>query len=550
MPARCRVSFIQLLQLVAIEARAASIIERMTSLSTFSGRPTASFRLAASTLAVSILLSACGGGGGGSSNSASAVGTSPTAPTSPGAPVTRTPDAIPADYQSYANLCAAPRSGVDADGLAFPDKQGTLQDEFKFLRGWADRYYLWYNEIPNDFYMADFSNTLDYFAKLKTPQLTASGKQKDQFHFTYTTAEWNALSSAGQEVGYGLTWSRNATTAPRTWLASIVEPGSPAAAAGLKRGDMLTAVDGTDFINTSTAAGVAAINAGLFPEQAGEAHTLTINRAGTSFDVKLSASVVTSASVKNAKVIDTATGKVGYLTFDDFNAVAEKQLIDAFAMFQAQKVNDLVIDMRYNGGGLLYIASELAYMVAGPSSNGKTFERLVYNSKTAPQAPIPFLNTAYGFSSPNSAISGQALPTLGLKRVTVLTTAGTCSASEAVINGLRGIDVEVNIIGGGTCGKPYGFTPVDNCGTTYFSIEFQGVNAKGYGDFADGFSPTCAVSDDLSRALGDTSENLLAAALAYRNTNTCPTSTARASAVSMSLVRSQAKEIAVLPRGR
>jgi hypothetical protein len=522
----------------------------MTSLSTFSGRPTASFRLAASTLAVSILLSACGGGGGGSSNSASSVGTSPTAPTSPGAPVTRTPDAIPGDYQSYANLCAAPRSGVDADGLAFPDKQGTLQDEFKFLRGWADRYYLWYNEIPNDFYMADFSNTLDYFAKLKTPQLTASGKQKDQFHFTYTTAEWNALSSAGQEVGYGLTWSRNATTAPRTWLASIVEPGSPAAAAGLKRGDMLTAVDGTDFINTSTAAGVAAINAGLFPEQAGEAHTLTINRAGTSFDVKLSASVVTSASVKNAKVIDTATGKVGYLTFDDFNAVAEKQLIDAFAMFQAQKVNDLVIDMRYNGGGLLYIASELAYMVAGPSSNGKTFERLVYNSKTAPQAPIPFLNTAYGFSSPNPAISGQALPTLGLKRVTVLTTAGTCSASEAVINGLRGIDVEVNIIGGGTCGKPYGFTPVDNCGTTYFSIEFQGVNAKGYGDFADGFSPTCAVSDDLSRALGDTSENLLAAALAYRNTNTCPTSTARASAVSMSLVRSQAKEIAVLPRGR
>ena len=522
----------------------------MTSLSTFSGRPTASFRLAASTLAVSILLSACGGGGGGSSNSASSVGTSPTAPTSPGAPVTRTPDAIPADYQSYANLCAAPRSGVDAEGLAFPDKQGTLQDEFKFLRGWADRYYLWYNEIPSDFYMADFSNTLDYFAKLKTPQLTASGKQKDQFHFTYTTAEWNALSSAGQEVGYGLTWSRNATTAPRTWLASIVEPGSPAAAAGLKRGDMLTAVDGTDFVNTSTAAGVAAINAGLFPEQAGEAHTLTINRAGTSFDVKLSASVVTSASVKNAKVIDTATGKVGYLTFDDFNAVAEKQLIDAFAMFQAQKVNDLVIDMRYNGGGLLYIASELAYMVAGPSSNGKTFERLVYNSKTAPQAPIPFLNTAYGFSSPNSAISGQALPTLGLKRVTVLTTAGTCSASEAVINGLRGIDVEVNIIGGGTCGKPYGFTPVDNCGTTYFSIEFQGVNAKGYGDFADGFSPTCAVSDDLSRALGDTSENLLAAALAYRNTNTCPTSTARASAVSMSLVRSQAKEIAVLPRGR
>jgi len=522
----------------------------MTSLLTFRGR--SAFRLAAGALAASILLGACGGGGGSSGGGASGGGSTGT--TTPAPPVTtppvttRTPDVIPSDFQSYANLCAAPRSGVDAFGTPFPDKKGTLLDEMKFLRGWADRYYLWYNEIPNDFYMADFSNTLDYFAKLKTPAVTATGKPKDQFHFTYTTAEWDALSTSGQEVGYGLTWSRSSTTAPRTWLASIVEPGSPAAAAGLKRGDMLTAVDGTDFVNTTTQAGVATLNAGLFPEKAGESHRLTVSRAGTSFDVTMSAAVVSSASVKNAKVIDTATGKVGYLTFDDFNAVAEKQLIDTFAMFQAQQVNDLVIDMRYNGGGLLYIASELGYMIAGPSSSSKTFERLVYNSKTAPQSPINFLNTAYGFPSPNPASAGQALPYLGLKHVTVLTTADTCSASEAVINGLRGIDIQVDIIGGTTCGKPYGFTPVDNCGTTYFSIEFQGVNAKGFGDFADGFTPTCTVADDLSHALGDPSENLLAAALAYRTGSACPTS--RAKAVPMTLVRPEAKTIAVLPRSR
>jgi len=524
----------------------------MTSFLASAGR-SATFHLTACALAATVLLSACGGGGG--SSSSNNVGTSPgtpAVPTTPAVPgTTRTPDPIPADYQSYANLCAAPRSGVDAFGLAFPDRQGTLQDEMRFLRGWADRNYLWYDEIPQDLYMADFSNTLDYFAKLKTPAVTASGKPKDQFHFTYTTAEWDALSTSNQEVGYGVTWSRNRTSAPRTWLASIVEPGSPAAAAGLQRGDMLTAVDGIDFVNT-TGTGVNGINAGLFPAKAGESHRLSLQRGGTAFEVTLSSSVVSSASVKNAKVIETASGKVGYLTFEDFNAVAEKQLIDAFTMFQNQKVNDLVIDMRYNGGGLLYIASELGYMIAGPSSNGQTFERLVYNGKTAPQSPIPFLNTAYGFDAPSPARAGQALPYLGLKRVTVLTTAGTCSASEAVINGLRGIDVEVNIIGGGTCGKPYGFAPVDNCGTTYFSIQFQGVNAKGYGDFADGFAPTCAVADDLSHALGDTSENLLAAALAYRSTNACPASSAsaRASAVPMTLVRSPAKEIAVLPRGR
>jgi hypothetical protein len=517
------------------------------------GRPAVFSRLLLSACAALVLLSACGGGGGAPSIGASPPPVGGTPPGTPGVPSTpSTPaDPIPADYMSYQNLCAAPRTGVDAEGYAFPDRQGTLQDEMRFLRGWTDRNYLWYDEIPATVRMADYTNTLDYFAALKTPALTPSGQLKDRFHFTYTTAEWDALTTAGEEVGYGLTWSRNSATAPRTWLASIVEPGSPAANAGLKRGDMLAAVDGVDFINTRDAAGIDRINAGLFPEHAGETHRLTITRAGASFDVSLTASVVASASVKNTKVIDTPTGKVGYLTFDDHNAVAEKQLIDAFTMFKTQGVNDLVLDMRYNGGGLLYVASELAYMIAGPDSAGKTFERPVYNNKLPPDAPIPFLNKAYGFTSPNPAPANMALPYLGLKRVTVLTTAGTCSASEAVINGLRGVDVEVDIIGGQTCGKPYGFTPVDNCGTTYFSIEFKGVNAKGFGDYADGFAPTCTVADDLGHALGDPAESVLAAALSYRTTNACPASgTARASAVQMQLVRPAIKEIAIYPKRR
>jgi C-terminal processing protease CtpA/Prc len=515
-------------------------------------RSTAFSLAASSTLATLLLLSGCGGGSSGSGN-VSPISQVPVPPVDPTSPSDPQADPIPTDaFGTYWNLCAAPRTGVDAQGKAYPDRQGSLLDELKFLRAWANDYYLWYSEIPTTYRMANFNNALDYFAVLKTQALTASGKPKDKYHFTYPTAQWDALTNAGVDVGYGLTWSRNSTTAPRTWLASIVEPGSPAANAGIQRGDMLLTVDGVDFVNGSDATSVDRINAGLFPDAAGEQHRLTLQRGQNIYDVTLASASVSAAAVKNVKILDTPNGKTGYLTFDTHNAVAEKQLVDTFNQFQSAGVNDLVLDMRYNGGGLLYIASELAYMIAGPAqTSGKVFERPVYNDKIAQQPAIMFRSTAYGFDSPNPVKAGTLLPTLGLKRVTVLTTSGTCSASEAVINALRGVDVQVDVIGGQTCGKPYGFTPVPNCGTTYFSIEFKGVNNKGFGDYADGIAPTCNVQDDMKHTLGDPAEGLLAAALSYRATNSCPaSSTARGKVVPFTLVRPEVKEISIYTRPR
>lgn len=515
------------------------------------GRTTTKTRLIPAALAALLLLAGCGGGGG-----APSIGARPGTPVGqpPQPPVDTPPDPIPSKesvFGTYWNMCAAPRTGVDAEGTPYPDRQGTLLDELRFLRGWADAYYLWYNEIPNSYRMADFKNALDYFKVLKTPLLTPSGQPKDKYHFTYPTAEWEKLTNSGIDLSYGVTWSRSTgPNLPRTWLATVIEPGSPAAAAGLRRGDLLLTVDGIDFVNAGDQASVDKINAGLFPETVGEVHRFGVRRAGANIEVTMVAAEVKADPVKNVKVIETPAGKVGYLTFSSHNAVAEKELIDAFTQLRDAGVSDLVLDMRYNGGGLLYVASQLAYMVAGPASAGRVFDRPQYNDKTPVQPAIPFRSTAWGFSSPNPAPRGMALPYLGLKRVTVLSTAGTCSASEAVINGLRGIDVEVNVIGGQTCGKPYAFTPVPNCGTTYFSIEFKGVNEKGFGDYADGMAPTCNVQDDLSREVGDPSEGMLAAALQFNATRSCPaaTATARARTAPLQLVRPEAAEIAVMTR--
>lgn len=528
--------------------------------SPFTPRRTApSLRLISSSLAALFVLAGCGGGGGspGVTNAPIAQNPPPTAPTPPTTPPPVANQPTPEDlnpnllgdaYSTYWNKCAVPRTGRDASGKAYPDVQGTLLDELKFLRAWTNQYYLWYNEVPNTYKMADFTSALDYFEVLKTPALTANGQPKDRYHFTYTTAEWDAMQTQGIDLGYGITWSRSTNQgAPRTWLITAVEPGSLAAAAGLLRGDMLLKVDGVDFVNAADEASVDRINAGLFPESAGASHQFTLQRGGVAYDVTLAGAEVVEAPVKNVKVIETASGKVGYLTFDSFNALSEKQLYDAFTTFKQAGVNDLVLDVRYNGGGLLYLASQLAYMIAGPeSTSGKVFEQSRYNDKTPAYQPIMFRSTAWGFASNNPLRTGTPLPTLGLKRVTVLSTAGTCSASESVINGLRGADIEVIQIGGTTCGKPYGFTPVPNCGTTYFSIEFQGVNHKGFGDFTDGLAPTCQVSDDLSRPVGDQNEGLLAAALAYRASGTCPVSTtARARQVPMRIVRPEVKEISI-----
>jgi carboxyl-terminal processing protease len=194
-----------------------------------------------------------------------------------------------------------------------------------------------------------------------------------------------------------------------------------------------------------------------------------------------------------------------------------------------------VLDLRYNGGGYLFIASELAYMIAGPNrTGGRVFERLSYNSKrTAETEDTPFFDTSCIYDG-SRCTSSQPLPTLNLGRVYVLTQKGSCSASESVINGLRGVDVEVIQIGGQTCGKPYGFTAKNNCGISYFPIEFVGVNAKGFGDYADGFVPSglasgggrklpgCELADDFNHALSDPAERMLAAALSYRSSGQCP----------------------------
>lgn len=487
----------------------------------------------AALVALAALLAGCGGGGGGGGGGSIATPPAASGPTWT-AGVYEQPSAFEA-------RCAVPRTGTDpATGNPYADRAGSTLYENHWLRAWSHAYYLWYSELP-DLNPANTPTTAAYFELLKTSNASPSGQPKDRFHFTYPSAEWFALSQSGVQVGYGAEWALLAVRPPRRAVVAYVQPGSPADTAGLRRGVEVLTVDGVDLVNAGDQASVDTLNAGLFPARSGESHSFGVRDPATQTTrtVTLTAGSVTGTPVQNVRTIQTPTGLVGYLTFNDHIATAEQQLSQAVNQLANAGITDLVLDLRYNGGGFLAIASELAYMIAGPGrTSGATFEQLAFNDKYPTTDPIsgerltptPFYAQARGFS----LAGGTSLPTLNLSRVFVLTGPGTCSASESIINGLRGVDVEVIQIGSTTCGKPYGFYPQDNCGTTYFTIQFKGVNAKGFGDYTDGFSPAnspgvagvsvpgCSVADDFTHELGDPLESRLAAALAWRTSPSCP----------------------------
>ena len=481
-----------------------------------------------------VLLHACGGGGGGGGGGGTVAGSSG------GAWVQGQFSPV----ATFAAMCVTPRTGTDpATGKAYLDRPGTALDEKNWLRSWTNDLYLWFSEVP-DKDPAGFASDAAYFDVLKTPATTASGNPKDRFHFTYPTATWEALSQSGVQAGYGATFEIIAGTPPRSVVVAYTESGSPAAIApaSLSRGAQILTVDGVDLVNASDQASIDTLNAGLSPQTVGESHTFSILDPGaaTPRTVTLVSADITDTPVQNVHTIPTAAGDlVGYMLFNDHIATAERGLVAAFNQLQSAGVHDLVLDIRYNGGGYLDIASELAYMIAGPTPTaGQTFELSQFNSKNPTVnpvtqtviSPLGFHATTQGFS----LAAGQALPTLNLSRVFVITGAGTCSASESIINSLRGVNVEVIQIGSTTCGKPYGFYPADNCAVTYFSIQFQGINAKGFGDYPDGFTPQntvategvlvpgCSVADDFAHSLGDSAEGRLASALSYRANGVCP----------------------------
>lgn len=355
--------------------------------------------------------------------------------------------------------------------------------------------YFWYREIP-DIDLASVPTPERYLDAVRHRPLDAS--------FSYITTEQanTAFYSDSQFVGFGF----STLLVNGELRVSQVFPGSPAQDALLQRGDRITSIDGRamgELIATNQ------LGAALGAAEIGVSRELAILRGGVASSAVMVKRLVTIPTVSYTRVIDVDGRKVGYVFFRNFVEPSFAALDEAFTQLRDAGVTELVLDLRYNGGGLVSVAQHLASLIGGTLTQGQVFAEYFHNDRNGEQ------NRVTRFEAKTNA--------LRLNRLFVLTTRASASASELVINALRPF-MPVVVIGERTYGKPVGQYSFTFCQKVLVPVSFTLRNANGDGDFFDGLPVTCRAGDDVDRQLGDATEGSLGEAITVIRTGGCSTS--------------------------
>jgi C-terminal peptidase prc len=354
--------------------------------------------------------------------------------------------------------------------------------------------YYWYDKVPDDVNLNNYSSLEDLLETLKYSALDKwsyiSSKEDDYNYF-----------EEGQYIGIGIKLKYDDDNNVRI---SLVYKNSPAYNAKLQRGDIILSINGksVDEIENQN------LWSSIFGEdKEGVEVNLTVKKLnGNIENLSLKKDIVNINSVYLTKIFEIDNKKIGYLVFLTFIEPSYDELKQAFKTFKEEGIDELVLDLRYNTGGRLHIADELASLIT--VNEDSLFLKFLYNDK---YSEYNFYYKLYTLDE-----------SLGLNRVVVLTTSSTCSASESVINGLKPY-VDVITIGSTSCGKPVGMNPVKFCDKVMSAITFEVKNALDEGEYFNGILPVCKANDDLNVSLGDLNESMLKEAVYYLVNDKCST---------------------------
>ena len=387
----------------------------------------------------------------------------------------------------------------------------------QFVLDAAREWYLFQDLLPAPVRIADYATAQELL-----DALTASARTqgKDRFFSYLTTPQADSsFLREGQYIGFGFRTSISQDNS-HLFVPDVYEA-SPAWDGGLTRGVEITAVDsGAGFISMAT---ILATDSNL--EQAFGPATEGVQRGlrflrlnGQQVEVTLTKRIVTILPVPTIggtaiiALPSNSSVQVGYIHLRTFISTAETPLRNAFAQFRAQGIENIIVDFRGNGGGLVSVADFIGDLHSLNRASSDVFSNMRFNANK---------------SSNDSVRRFQVQPqSVAPVRIAFITTAGTASASELVINSMKPW-VEIAIVGADTFGKPVGQAAFDmsGCDLRLRLIAFKVTNANDEGDYFDGLGSTlpfaCAATDDYAMTPGDALEDSTAEALNWLGTGTC-----------------------------
>jgi carboxyl-terminal processing protease len=386
-----------------------------------------------------------------------------------------------------------------------------------FAKAVIDEWYLFPSLVNNAVNKTSHSTVQSYIDALLAQ---AAAESKDR-GFTYITSiqEENAFFNSGAQAGFGVRLSYS-TSQNRVFVVEAFE-NAPALAAGIDRGTEILAI-GTTSANLQTVSslmasgGTAAVVDALGPSTAGTTRVLRFNTGGTITEVAVTKAQFALDPVSDrygAKVLDDGGKKVGYVNLRTFIDTADPDLRTAFAAFKSQGITEMIVDFRYNGGGLVRIAELFGDLLAADKV-GRVFSHTTFRDSKASN------NSTKNFAAQSQAIAATKIAFIGF--------GGTASASELVANAfIPYLGNNTALVGGNTFGKPVGQIPIDKveCDDRMRVVAFKTENSARQGEYFKGlatvFPRTCVAGDDITLQLGDPGEAAVRTALDFLAGRTC-----------------------------
>ena len=373
------------------------------------------------------------------------------------------------------------------------------QNEFVYTA--MQEWYYWYEQLP-DVEPANFSSPYALLQAIRYETFDST------FSYITTQEAEQAFLNNSDFVGFG--FSTVIRDGNRLFLREVF-PGSPAADAGMGRGDEILAIDGVDV---ATLISADMLQDAYGPSEAGVTVEFELQKPdATNETVSVTKATVEIPVVLNPAVFDVNGTTTGYVYFRSFNNAAYDALDEVFAGFKASGVTQLVLDLRYNGGGLLAVAEYLGSLIRAEANAGAEFATLTFNDKKQAN------NVVLTFAEESNS--------LAISDIVIITTGSSASASELMISALAPY-ANVATVGATTFGKPVGQSGFNFCDKVLRAVTFETVNANDVGGYFNGIPPTCAAGDELAEPLGSLDEDSMAEAVNYLSTGSCSTMAGKA----------------------